>query len=925
MIINPLFIKPENPGFMGETIKSKFSNSSYLFSDIIKIVGSQGDDQLQETAIQPGTAFSLSANSPVVVDKNNQSYEKLTPQALNNIVTSILKQNGISPSDDTSNFQLLINNINKFISKGKSFKINLTTNDKNINIKIDPETKDYFNPATTSSINSSLNINSTLLKDLKLSNPVSVSLSTGNIAETTLTDLTHKQNVEESNNDCVPDEVKNVDESLNAGKESTILTDLNQCNVLQTNSQVPELINTVYALNSSVMEPESTFTTNASKGGPSLSPKQENDIKLPPIGPQIVNKMVFDFQDPANNQKIYSSSDIEPVSSLVNNNDGNFVSKTETEKQVTITYPQETISTDIPLTLNSNGLDKAIKTEFPLNGTDDQQNGYMSLTPEHSDNSNQINPSIQLGGNIDYQKALQTDGNNIAVINPSKAEDDNQNINLPSEIISNIKYNSISEFPSGIVSLIDTDLTVKPTKGITLLVSSETKNSDVNIIPESVVPNISNSSGKTISDVDLNRIAISDFRLNNSDRVFNLSVEITDNSSNLKPVQLLQNNTVDQSSIQNNNISRDYFSDFSFYSDFEKMPGTKPFISHFENQTLSSGLVSNNNEIADSNISTRNWIGQNIEPLDTKISLLRKVKGQKLVVSDKTPNRIIRSQSIEDIDNLNHSEKQASLKQRPEGFSIKQEDDKNVGCSVDKNVVQSQDSNTKSESNDFSNQTVVENKSNASAERDENPDVVDSTKSKVIAINPDEATKNALLKNTSDGQPAKSMDSSIQNIVPVKVTGIIGKDNVKALVSASADSVQPEFLKVKAEDVVKEIHRVLTNDDSRKVILNMQPEDLGNVKIEFDIKEKSMNAKISVETESAKNLIQSNSETLKNSLHDSGITLNSLNVLLSDGSRHQHVPIIKKKIQKNEIIETHVEPVLAKSRNLGYNTYEYLA
>jgi len=115
MIINPLFIKPENPGFMGETIKSKFSNSSYLFSDIIKIVGSQGDDQLQETVTQPGTAISLSANSSVVADKNNQYYEKLTPQVLNTVVINILKQNGINSSDDDSNFQSLINNINKLV------------------------------------------------------------------------------------------------------------------------------------------------------------------------------------------------------------------------------------------------------------------------------------------------------------------------------------------------------------------------------------------------------------------------------------------------------------------------------------------------------------------------------------------------------------------------------------------------------------------------------------------------------------------------------------------------------------------------------------------------------------------------------------------------------------------------------------------
>jgi len=138
MIINPLFIKPENPGFMGETIKSKFSNSSYLFSDIIKIVGLNDKKQLKVTATNSNDTDHLLTNFPIVTDKNNSSYNKVNLQAVNNIVSSLLKQHGVNQSDDPLNFQGLNNIISKIALNGKPFKINLAINDKNIDINITP-------------------------------------------------------------------------------------------------------------------------------------------------------------------------------------------------------------------------------------------------------------------------------------------------------------------------------------------------------------------------------------------------------------------------------------------------------------------------------------------------------------------------------------------------------------------------------------------------------------------------------------------------------------------------------------------------------------------------------------------------------------------------------------------------------------------
>jgi len=134
MIINPLFIKPENPDIVGETVKSKFSNSSYLFSDIIKIVGYQDDEQMTSNENSSTNSSLVSSGLVNVSDINNSCFTKTNILSVNNIVKTILKQNGINSSDDPTNYQILLNGINKLASKGNNFKINVPIKDKNITI-----------------------------------------------------------------------------------------------------------------------------------------------------------------------------------------------------------------------------------------------------------------------------------------------------------------------------------------------------------------------------------------------------------------------------------------------------------------------------------------------------------------------------------------------------------------------------------------------------------------------------------------------------------------------------------------------------------------------------------------------------------------------------------------------------------------------
>jgi flagellar hook-length control protein FliK len=876
MIINSLFFKPDNPGPGGLSIKNKFSNSSYLFSDIIKIVGLKNDNLLNNAANIINNSNQLSTNLPITPENNNSCFTKLNLQEVNNIVTSILKQNGINTVDDPRNFQLLIDNINKLAANGKEFKINLILNNKNIHINISSETNAYNISDATILIKPSANNITSSSKNVNVISPVSVSSGKVDFTDASITMIADKKKVLKNTSDNELDFEKTEENKLSLPNKSTLPLYLTQNNVFLV---IPhsELNNTTFLLNSPNDMPFYDNNCIDIKDNPGLSKFQDEHIETIPDGTQ-------------------------------GNND--------------LLNPQKIDQTD------------------PNNTT-----------------------VIEMLDLADYYPSL----NSLKVISSP-------------EVTNKINFNTISNQLSNSTANTEPELSANPQNDS--LRSIGKKNVDTGINIDLSESNISNNAEKLIYDTDLKRITGSGLQLNNSDNLFNIKIEITDNPCNQKADGLTVLNYTTNLAISASKVTTgEQFSNHSFFNKTEINSGTSKFNSEFENlgqidysfsqsesdsidlnQTrynvsYSSNKIPNlttpdkekftkididyNADILKTSIKTDSInqqfqsvvnsadVFQKNAPLEIKMSDRRNVKGQKIVVTDKAPNKTSNISRIIESNNIDKTLKRSFIKPDFENSTEKQENDMNFpltpGTLIDKKTVEPVIVNNEIVNNDFSDiQHVNNNKTNNNDSRDSNLISVESTRSKGIVFNPDVTLQENSLKNTSN-TAIRNMDSNMQNIAPAKVMTISGKDNVKIPVSLSGEPNQSDFLKVKAEDLVKEIHRVFTNDDSRKVVLNLQPENLGNVKIEFDIKEKSLNAKVSVDTESAKNLIQTNSETLKNALQESGITLNSFNVLLSEGHRHQHVPILKKKIQKNDIIESHAEPIQPKRRNLGYNTYEYLA
>ena len=126
--------------------------------------------------------------------------------------------------------------------------------------------------------------------------------------------------------------------------------------------------------------------------------------------------------------------------------------------------------------------------------------------------------------------------------------------------------------------------------------------------------------------------------------------------------------------------------------------------------------------------------------------------------------------------------------------------------------------------------------------------------------------------------------------------------------------------------LLNELESIIKASDKKVVKFDLKPENLGSVKVSLDIVDKQVTAKIEVANETVRQMILVQSESLKNSLTQSGIQLASLNVSVNssgDKSAQQGKSRRKESLTNNKYTIKDV-PTRAAVKNLGYNTYDYV-
>jgi hypothetical protein len=149
---------------------------------------------------------------------------------------------------------------------------------------------------------------------------------------------------------------------------------------------------------------------------------------------------------------------------------------------------------------------------------------------------------------------------------------------------------------------------------------------------------------------------------------------------------------------------------------------------------------------------------------------------------------------------------------------------------------------------------------------------------------------------------------------------------VKERAHVETGRYENSYKTVKAPEIMKEISDFISKGETKSIVLKIDPENLGKVKIVVEMADKVVNANIEVENENVKKAVLNNIENLKNSLAQEGVQLNSVNVNLpgyEQKNPKQAQPKRKASSGYNED-ETVDEAKNRDVKNRGYNTYEYV-
>jgi len=242
----------------------------------------------------------------------------------------------------------------------------------------------------------------------------------------------------------------------------------------------------------------------------------------------------------------------------------------------------------------------------------------------------------------------------------------------------------------------------------------------------------------------------------------------------------------------------------------------------------------------------------------------------------------------------------------------------------------------------------VNSKNKPDADAKKNSSEIQKTSSQREAEKPEVRTISADNKNSAnlnEHQSANSFENVAKEAKPKPESGELKPvENQNATATTqntneikivqSKEKILPESFRlpetektIKSMELSREISKILESGTSQKVVLKLLPEALGKVELTLEVGGEIIHAKAEVENEAVKQIVQTNAETLKQTLSQSGLQLASFNVsLTSSDDKHQKTHGQKKR-QNNFGTKSKIEKsVLPEAtRSLGYNTYEYLA
>lgn len=221
----------------------------------------------------------------------------------------------------------------------------------------------------------------------------------------------------------------------------------------------------------------------------------------------------------------------------------------------------------------------------------------------------------------------------------------------------------------------------------------------------------------------------------------------------------------------------------------------------------------------------------------------------------------------------------------------------------------------KTDNKEVTAQGVTESKEETNTSENDLTNKKDEKQSKENAENISSFTKNNSIRtNENDQTFSSAMKHAEAN------AGVKEKAGVEV-----RHYTDTEYKTVKAPEVMKEITNFISKGETKSIVLKIDPENLGKVKVVLDMTDKVVNARIEVENENVKQAVINNIDNLKNTLAQNGVQLNSVNVNLPGYEQKNSKQMQPKKKQDANFSDDEIEEAKnANNKSWGYNTYEYV-
>ncbi|WP_337872148.1 flagellar hook-length control protein FliK [Ignavibacterium sp.] len=169
-----------------------------------------------------------------------------------------------------------------------------------------------------------------------------------------------------------------------------------------------------------------------------------------------------------------------------------------------------------------------------------------------------------------------------------------------------------------------------------------------------------------------------------------------------------------------------------------------------------------------------------------------------------------------------------------------------------------------------------------------------------------------------------------QEFIPASKTTILNNKNiVEHFIKNPVESRTLEkFIHIlEKQETIQRSEIVSYSKQNHSVEIRLAPEDLGTIKILLNTNDNNVNAKIEVNSEQTKVIVVNNLPQLKETLSQQGVNLNNVNVTVTSEEHKGSEQTKQKSKKKSQERGSKIENTDQKRtlRNLGYNTYEYLA